>query len=273
MNCQTARQTLELVRPHDADAPASDEAERHVHDCLDCQTAVRTQRELDEKIGGIFRDVTVPADLKERLLAGIASAQPAAIDESSGSQVCVVAEDRVPARIVAPVRVSRRLWLNKYVLRISAGVAASLVGGFCLWLAVRPAPPTLTLDEVTTQVLDTAPTAMPRFTSFRRGTELKLPATMDVSPLGGAALQAGDLDAAVYVFKMSNRAGPPIEGRLIVIPAAALIDPPTAVSFLAGPTSYKATYCTTAWTEGKLVYICCTTGGETVLQRLKRLSV
>ena len=85
MNCQTARQTLELLRPVENASSASDEAEQHVRYCLDCQDAVRAQQQLDLRIGRVCRDVSVPVGLKERLLAGLFTAE-AGVDGLSSEE-------------------------------------------------------------------------------------------------------------------------------------------------------------------------------------------
>ena len=58
-------------------------------------------------------------------------------------------------------------------------------------------------------------------------------------------------DVALYFFKVPGPRRAVLNGRLLVIPTrlVKLSDVPTATSFLAGPTTYKTGYCTTAWVD------------------------
>ncbi len=88
MNCLTARETLDLIRPQEAplyDAEGNelplatiDEAARHVKGCPACQTAVRRRERIDERIGQLSRELPVPEGLQERLLGAAESLPPSA---------------------------------------------------------------------------------------------------------------------------------------------------------------------------------------------------
>jgi hypothetical protein len=96
---------------------------------------------------------------------------------------------------------------------------------------------------------------------------------MVTTDVNAAPRQLVDRDVAVYFFTVHDSADRSVLARLIVIPKSEVIDPPTATSFLAVPPLYKSAYCTTAWVEGPLVYVCCVNAGEDVLRTLQHRAV
>jgi hypothetical protein len=271
MNCQIARQTLELFRPDENSAANLGEAEQHVNDCLDCQEAVGVRQQVDLRIGRMCRDVNVPVGLKDRLLTELAAAAAVETSEASQSAALVESSGNVVSpqscTSVQPAVGTRRRWLLRSL--VAAGVAVTGISG--AWILIRPPAPTIVLEDVMKQVLGSIPEKMVGFQGFRSGVALQLPTTMDARNLNGAALQQLNArDVAVYSFTICDGAGRPVNGRLIVIPLAAVIDLPSGTSFLAGPALYSPPYCTTAWVEkGKgLVYVCCVKGDEHLLQQL-----
>jgi hypothetical protein len=280
MNCQTARQDLELFRPGDDMTVVSSETERHVRGCLDCQDAIRARQEFDDQAGRICRDVPVPPGLKDRLLISLAAASTQAPAEPAPAIVAdAAAATVVPQPDTARPTITRPRWSlrlhRRRVLKFVAAVclvASAVIG---IWISTRPAPPTITLDDAVRRVLDAdpAPGGMVGFQVFRNGVAVKKPDSMVTSSLKSAPQPLGDHDIAVYFFTVRDGDGRTFEGKLIVIPVALMKDPPTATSFLGLPTSYHGAYCTTAWVEGPRVYICCVKGEDRILRNLQHQSV
>jgi hypothetical protein len=284
MNCLTARQTLELAARDEPDADdrtrgnrsreTVEEAALHVEACPACRTAVRRQRQFDDKVGVMIREAPVPSDLKERLLARLeaeartritdradAMIFPAAASPGAGPVVAVPAADRSPVG-------SRRRWLKSIGL-----AAACLVVGVATW-SLWPSRPAISLDHVVDRLTmgGITPNGMPAYPQFANGQAPRLPGTMMSGGLGRTPRQLDDLDVAVFFFPRSSRRGP-LDGRLAVVPKrrVAVGKLPAATSFLGPPelVTYKGAYCVTAWVEGESVYIfCCLKRGEDELHRL-----
>ena len=119
---------------------------------------------------------------------------------------------------------------------------------------------------------DIKPDDLRELTQFKGGLPLQSPKTMRTLPRMQPFRrlvdpQLGDREIAVYFFTLSRQGGK-FKGRLVVVPAAAVKDAPTASSF-PGQTLYRLGFCTTAWVEGKFVYLCCVRGGEDELHLLR----
>src|SRR5205823_367397 len=153
-----------------------------------------------------------------------------------------------------------RRWLIRSL--VAAGVVS--VVGIGAWMWMQPAPPTIALGVVEKESLDAEPAlaGVAEFPAFRNGAAVKKPATMITDNLKGGPQQLDDRDVAVYFFTIRG-----VQGRLIVIRKAAVIDPPTATSFSTRTIRYGAGYCATAWVEGQFVYVCCVKGGGDLLDK------
>src|SRR5262245_7563408 len=77
MDCKTARLLLEFARPGhlELDPEESLALETHLRDCSDCGPIAQVERSLDEQLGHAMREVSIPADLRPRLLAHVAGAR------------------------------------------------------------------------------------------------------------------------------------------------------------------------------------------------------
>lgn len=264
MNCQTAQQTLELARPDHPEGAAIDEAAEHVKGCPSCRTAIRRQEQLDQRISELCLDVPVPMGLKERLLVAVEAASHVDDGVVRGTSPSV-------ARVANSVRAgkasvgTRRRWLGMISLAAACVVAAGL-GFWSIW----PNSPSIDLDDVASLVAtdNIGPEHLAEFTHFGNGRLPQFPATMITRMLVDPARRLEN-DVALYFFKVTGPRRTVLNGRLLVIPKrlVKLSDVPTAASFLAGPTTYKTGYCTTAWVEGDFVYVCCLSG-ENELHRL-----
>jgi hypothetical protein len=71
MDCKTARNLLQFIRPHGHDLDAADHAalQAHLAECTECDAFARAERQHDAHVGAAIRDVPVPAGLKDRLLS------------------------------------------------------------------------------------------------------------------------------------------------------------------------------------------------------------
>jgi hypothetical protein len=248
VNCQTARETLELFRPDGPDAAKVAEAAQHASGCVSCRAAVRQREEVDARIGGLCRDVPIPIGLKERLLAGIATRAPA------------VSTARPVPRVVG----TRRQWLGKTLLTVASLIAVG-IGTWSLW----PARPSVDLEEITGLMTKAGidPAHLAEFTTFATGLAPQPPKTMLTGRLVPPPRRLGRFEAAIYFFKVGG-----LDGRLAIIPrrfvkAGGL---PSATSLQSGSISYQPGFCTKAWVEGDFVYVCCLSGGEIEFRQLER---
>jgi hypothetical protein len=274
MNCLIARQTLDLFRPHDAgrlgDTPvdesqgaAIDESLRHVDGCPACKVALCRRDQIDERIGQLMRDVPVSGGLRERLLA--------AISHEGGVE-----------KIASESQVTTVMTAARPVLRSRRGLIVALASA-CIVMAASVSltllrTPTLSLNEIAEVALSDDVTAdLPALTQFKGGLDLQLPKTMRALPLMQPVRRVidarlGEREIGIYFFAVSRSprlGGGTYKGRLVIVPAASVKDVPAASSF-PGATEYKRDFCTTAWVEGKFVYLCCVrNGGEPELHLLR----
>jgi hypothetical protein len=270
MNCDTARQTLELRDPDAVVTSAIRDAEAHVEDCADCKTTLRNQEQLDRRIARVCQDVPVPVGLKERLLHNLSIGKSATFTDSpsvdSNAQAILASTTLTKSESVTFAVGTRRRWFRT-IVAATALVAVASLGG---WWSMRTAIPKVALDEAITTAREAHPEEMSGFERFRTGDQLQLPATMLTSALTEPPQHLEKIDAAVYSFRIRGNGGRLVKGHLIVIPRAALVDPPTATRFLdsiALPT--KLPYRTTAWVEGKLAFVCYVEGNEEALFKLR----
>lgn len=75
MDCKAARLLLEFSRPAPAELEAgeADALASHLADCPDCDAVHQAESAIDARIGRAMRDVPVPADLRGKLLARLAT--------------------------------------------------------------------------------------------------------------------------------------------------------------------------------------------------------
>lgn len=255
--CALARAAIELARPDDADSPRTKPAIEHVESCHACRQAVWRQQAIDRQIEDVCRDVPLPAGLKARLLAALEGAEPAAavrVADSEAATDAICSNGRRAAR--------RRLVVSLGGAAICALLAS---GGWLFWHWQQPP---VELAILTQQAIDEASARLPVVSPVAGELPFPLPATMKTHLIGTVPrlLPAGE--AGLYFFSMPLRGRAPVDGRLLVVSARRLVSPPTAASFLAGQALYLGGYCTTAWTEGDFVYVCCVKGGEDNLRRL-----
>ncbi len=77
MDCRTARLLLDFARPEarELEAEEAAELERHLDHCPDCHSQAHNERQLDDRLGKAMRQVEIPVDLREKVLARLESAR------------------------------------------------------------------------------------------------------------------------------------------------------------------------------------------------------
>ena len=71
MDCKTARLLLDFARPQARELETEEAAalESHLDRCPDCHSQARGERQFDDGLGKVMRQVEVPAGLRDQLLA------------------------------------------------------------------------------------------------------------------------------------------------------------------------------------------------------------
>jgi hypothetical protein len=71
MDCKTARTLMDFAHPRmgELDAAESKALEAHLQECPECGPLAYFEQQLDEHLGRAMRDLSVPADLRDRLQA------------------------------------------------------------------------------------------------------------------------------------------------------------------------------------------------------------
>ena len=70
MDCRTALEILEVARPDSDDVKQTELAwaQAHLDSCPRCEEAFHNRQALDRRIGRLMRDVSLPWNLKHKLL-------------------------------------------------------------------------------------------------------------------------------------------------------------------------------------------------------------
>ncbi|MBW3540930.1 MAG: hypothetical protein KY476_11720 [Planctomycetes bacterium] len=255
MDCLTAREILEAVRPQDAgDAePQVQAAVGHARACVDCGDVWERLQAIDAAVGEALRDVPIPDGLEERLLASLGE-QPSQASAESVADVVVPSEP-----VSVPPRSSR--WLRRSAA-VAAAAAVVLAAAF-LWWTQREGEPPLSVADVYQQVpLDIE--NLPRLESFADRFEAVPPTGAWSSrrlavdpPARGVRLAAdGEPLVAVYGFRFRDRRGEIVHGVLAAIPARSVAESQALpTSFLRASTAYPRRHAARAWTNDGLVYV------------------
>lgn len=71
MDCKTARLLIDFARPWAPELPRTetDALDLHLAACSECDALARAERQADEHLAPVMRDVPVPAGLRDRVLA------------------------------------------------------------------------------------------------------------------------------------------------------------------------------------------------------------
>jgi hypothetical protein len=266
MECQTALENLDCVRPDsdDLDLPEMAAARAHLESCDACQEAFAEMQDFDRAVAGVVQHVDVPAHLRSALL-----------DATAKEIACVpdpVAAETLTDEVVSPAIGSRRR-----ALRVAVSAACALMLGVGAWLS-QSQPMQFTEAEL----LQRLPLDLSSTKEFDTGFEFSLPATW----VGNGRLRVGrefrgiDLDdaaghdAAVTIFSYSASRNASIDGILAAIPASRVQPLPNSVSFAQADSRYilkdGRRPVVAVWQERDTVYVCLILGSAADLEQIQR---
>ena len=211
MDCQTALEFLDCVRPDsdDLDLPEMADARAHLESCDACQEAFASMQSFDRAVVEVVQDVDVPAGLRSALLDRSAQKASAATDDTP-------AGNNESGTLSSGV--SRRR-----MIKAAVSVVSALMIGVAGWLW-QSQPVQFTEAEL----LERLPIDLSANMKFDTGFEFALPGpwvgnrqVKVASEILGVDLddKAGH-DAAVTVFRFSRSRNAPIAGILAAIPAS-----------------------------------------------------
>lgn len=266
MDCRTARDILDVVRPGAVDPDDKDvaAAAAHLENCDDCLLALRSYQALDRRIGRAVRDVPVPQGLRERLHAVLEETAAATVIPSGGDPetVSTVENTRVASRDSSPAPLRRLHWTQWVAV---AAAIMLLAGG--LWFLNRDSGPRASLARVYAEV----PLDPSRAEPFDGNFEPVLPTqgwvsrvTMSRKPVGSDLQLGGEHVVALYRFRFRGRDGAEVYGILAVAPAREIdTTRPLPSSFEAADADYPGRRTPSgqqlggrAWESEGFVYVC-----------------
>ncbi len=279
MDCRSALEILEVVRPNSDDLrePELAAAAAHVGSCPRCEASFRSRQELDREIGRLMREVSVPSGLTQRLLDAVEAADAFSTEsqtrrsDSHGKLLRPVDAHKTvspasPASAQLPVSVSRRRWF-----RVAWQSAVCLLAAVVLWqVIVRRETPTISIADLraSTSALSAISKVMSnpeQLPDFDGNFAASQPESWSVAGLsfgdGPKGFEAEGLEGrmpALFGFSLRARRSAPVRGVLLVMPAKRVMNPPAETSFsmATGSVTYVPGFATVAWTEGELVYVC-----------------
>tara|TARA_R110002072_G_scaffold303123_1_gene494649 strand:+ start:53637 stop:54455 length:819 start_codon:yes stop_codon:yes gene_type:complete len=265
MDCQTALEFLDCVRPDsdDLDLPEMADARAHLESCDACQEAFASMQSFDRAVVEVVQDVDVPAGLRSALLDRSAQKASAATDDTP-------AGNNESGTLSSGV--SRRR-----MIKAAVSVVSALMIGVAGWLW-QSQPVQFTEAEL----LERLPIDLSANMKFDTGFEFALPGpwvgnrqVKVASEILGVDLddKAGH-DAAVTVFRFSRSRNAPIAGILAAIPASRVAPLPGSGSFSQTDAQYipRAGRELTAavWREHDTVYVCLVLGSAADLEQIQR---
>lgn len=268
MDCQTALEFLDCVRPDsdDLDLPEMADARAHLESCDACQESFAEMQNFDRAVVEVAQDVDVPAGLRASLLEaslGESSTEPLADADNPTSEIAIENE---------PVTSSRR---RKIRVAVSAACVLTLAVG--VWLS-RPQP----VQFAEADLPKLLPIDLSETEEFDTGFSFALPAPWTANPRlrVGREFRGIDLDddpghdAAVAIFSYSRSRNAPINGILAAIPASRVAPLPKFSSFAQADSQYiqkdGRRPVAAVWQEGDMVYVCLVLGSAADLERIQR---
>ncbi len=260
MDCLTALELLDCVRPDsgDLELPEFADARAHLAECAVCRAEFDRRQQFDSEVARVASDLPIPTSLRMSLLAGLSGQ----VAEFAGAD----SVDARPAdsRLARPLR-RARLAASLAACLLIAAVSAALwrSGPTRFSLAMVQSSLDLNLPKVTFD--ETFPVDLPSAWMSHPG--LRVSETLSGIDLDD---RPGH-DAAAAYFAFSVGRGAPVRGVLVAIPAVRIEKLPAATSFNRAPVAYpQADVVSVAWHEGDLVYLCFVSGNTTLLERIQR---
>lgn len=250
MDRQTALERLDAVRPGSDDF--SDPEMAGLQDALAADGRLRAEfdrrRDWDLGIAAAVRDVPVPEGLKDRLLTRLATAETVA-----------------PPRPASPGR-------RRALVALSAA-AVSLVAGVIYWTVAGSHAPVAVAEarDAAAELLAGRIKEVP----FNGDFEPKLPADewetrlRVVSRDLGMLAEGGEHRAVAWRVRSSGRAT--WQAVLVAVPADGVVSPPEADSVFDRdylPGGKLSGIQTVRWTQGGVVYVCCTDDLDALINEL-----
>ena len=244
MNCETARERLDVTRPDGSDRndPDLQEEFAHIGACTACEEVYERRQEFDREIARAMQEVPTPDRLKSRILESLESAA-AGTPAATG------------AREIAERAPTRRAWF-----RVLAGLTTAallLLAGIVVW--PDGSPQTIAFADLVSHLEEqiTSSGGM-QLTKPESKTGVFDAASIDgrwsfykTGDVRGVDVDGdGELDAAVYSIRTQRGAA-----YLVVASTSRITNGPTTSDWKrATPQGGPAPRI--AWTSGDLVYIC-----------------
>lgn len=268
MDCQTALEHLDCVRPDsdDLDLPEMADARAHLESCDACQESFAKNQSFDRAVTSVVQKVDVPDGLRSSLLE-------ASVDESSAE---VPADADKPTTEVATENETAAS-SRRRKLRVAASAACALILGVGVWLS-QSQP-----DQFTSAKLpELLPIDLRETEKFDTGFEFALPApwTANRQLRVGREFRGVNLDddpghdAAVAIFSYQPPRNAAINGILAAIPASRVVPPPEPGSFAQADSRYiqidGRRLVAAVWREGDTVYACLVLGSAADLEKIQR---
>lgn len=133
---------LALIRPDsgDADQPQLAPALVHLERCADCQAAFESQQKGDRELAQAMRRVSVPVDLKARLLAQLNVAAPQPVPST-------IAEPSAPLSPAA-TQPARPHWRRRQLAVLASAAVLVLAFGAGWWFIQTSQRPVLAFNDL-----------------------------------------------------------------------------------------------------------------------------
>lgn len=274
MDCQTALEHLDCVRPDsdDLDLPEMADARAHLQSCETCQQKFAAIQKFDLAVVDVVQSLDVPERLRASLLdLSVNEVGAEASAELLGSDLPASDLPVADGEAAAVTRTRRR----RVRIAVAAACAVMLTATAWLW----PSQP-VQFTEV--ELLQRLPLDLSSTGDFDAGFEVALPATWSANrrlrvdgDFRGIDLDddAGH-DAAVAIFVFSPSRNAPVNGILAAIPASRIEPLPNSVSFAQADSRYiekdGRRPVAAVWQEGDTVYVCMVLGSAADLERIQR---
>jgi len=239
MECNAARKILDVSLAPGNDAPDVREALQHLQNCPACAESVRSRRVFDDQIAAVMRDVEVPRDLKQRILAAVAPTVASLVSISA-----------------PPVR--RRMRTSRIAACVATISIVASVGAYVAWRRRPQKFDLAAIQRTAAEILQHAGNRIDLSQLQKFSGSFDLAALKDWSK--GIDLRGIDIDgrsgqdAAAAVVRIGRR--PQATAILLIIPARRVLGgnhlaSRAGVAYAPVPNA--------AWRSGDFVFVCFTT--------------
>lgn len=270
MDCSAAREMLALIRPDsgDADQPQLAPAKVHLEQCADCQAAFDAQQKSDRELSHAMRRVTVPVDLKARLLAQLATATAPKPPAAPQVVPSTLAEPAVAPTVVP--QPARRGWRRRELLAVASAalLVMAFTGGW--WFLENGQKVELAIkgdakDASKPDLLRLAHLSVDELPAFERSfqpdlpeREIQMPAPAEaLKSVYGLQYQRREIGAVIPY--QAARQGRRLNVVLVVVNLRRVDVPDlksVGDSFLQAVPYYHKGYATRVWRKGQNLYVC-----------------